>query len=63
MKFKITLRTIKGLNYLGEGYLECKTYKKAVNSFTKAVELAIKNNDPQLKSFQKRLEKAQMFLE
>ncbi|WP_298425265.1 serine hydrolase [uncultured Kordia sp.] len=47
---------------LGESYLKCKAYEKAVRSFGKAVKLATKNNDSRLKFFQKNLEKAQSFL-
>lgn len=45
---------------LGEGYLECKAYKKAVESFTKAVKLAEKMQSSGLRSYQENLEKAQL---
>ena len=43
---------------LGDGYLQCKDYKRAINSFEKAVELAELNNDPRISSIQKNLDKA-----
>jgi len=48
---------------LGEGYVACKSYKKAIENFTKAVELAKKTNSSRLKSFQEHLEKAELLVD
>ncbi|AXT19860.1 serine hydrolase [Flavobacteriaceae bacterium AU392] len=45
---------------LGESYLECKAYKKAIESFIKAVKLAKSTKNSRLKSFEEHLEKAQL---